>query len=320
MSSVVGAGAVAVAAAAMLGGAGVAQRRAALDVPVHATGSPRLVAALVRRRWWWIGTAASVAGLFLQVLALALGPIIVDAERDDQQHRVHRGRGAAAEPAPPSNRRMGQGRSHRARAGGAARGPRSNRGRRGRSACRFDARRRGRLLGDHAGRGRVVAAPGPARDRRAARARCRRGDGPRLRAHGGGAAQGGRQPARGRCGRATAASGPLRRARPRSVGDPAQPGGSSAGAPGGRGRAGDPRGRRPGRVGRRAVLVRRAGRARHRHPAVCDRCCSSASSSRNAAAAMLHPRHGPAPGRVVSAWRRPSRPCGARRRTRRSWR
>ena len=51
MSSVIGAGAVAVAAAAMLGGAGVAQRRAALDVPVHATGSPRLVAALVRRRW-----------------------------------------------------------------------------------------------------------------------------------------------------------------------------------------------------------------------------------------------------------------------------
>jgi len=77
MSSVVGAGAVAVAAAAVLGTAAVAQRRAALDVPVHAVGSPRLVAALVRRRWWWIGTAASVAGLLLQVLALALGPIIV---------------------------------------------------------------------------------------------------------------------------------------------------------------------------------------------------------------------------------------------------
>ena len=77
MSSVVGAGAVAVAAAAVLGTAAVAHRRAALDVPVHAAGSPRLVAALVRRRWWWIGTAASVAGLLLQVLALALGPIIV---------------------------------------------------------------------------------------------------------------------------------------------------------------------------------------------------------------------------------------------------
>ena len=76
-SAVIGAGAVAVAAAAVLGTAAVAQRRAALDVPVHAVGSPRLVAALVRRRWWWIGTAASVAGLFLQVLALALGPIIV---------------------------------------------------------------------------------------------------------------------------------------------------------------------------------------------------------------------------------------------------
>jgi len=76
-SAVIGAGAVAVAAAAVLGTAAVAQRRAALDVPVHAAGSPRLVAALVRRRWWWIGTAASVAGLLLQVLALALGPIIV---------------------------------------------------------------------------------------------------------------------------------------------------------------------------------------------------------------------------------------------------
>jgi drug/metabolite transporter (DMT)-like permease len=35
------------------------------------------VAALVRHPWWWIGTGASVAGLGLQVLALALGPIVV---------------------------------------------------------------------------------------------------------------------------------------------------------------------------------------------------------------------------------------------------
>jgi drug/metabolite transporter (DMT)-like permease len=77
MSSVVGAAATALAAAALLGSAGAAQRHAALTVPAYGAGDPRLVTALTRRPWWWIGTGASVAGLALQVVALALGPIIV---------------------------------------------------------------------------------------------------------------------------------------------------------------------------------------------------------------------------------------------------
>ena len=77
MSSVIRATAVAVLAAAALGGASAAQRHATLTVPTCAAGDPRLLTALVRRRWWWVGTAASVVGLGLQVLALALGPIVV---------------------------------------------------------------------------------------------------------------------------------------------------------------------------------------------------------------------------------------------------
>ena len=46
-------------------------------MPAYGAGDPRLVRALVRRPWWWVGTLASVAGLGLQVLALALGSIIV---------------------------------------------------------------------------------------------------------------------------------------------------------------------------------------------------------------------------------------------------
>lgn len=69
--------AVAVVAAALLGTAGVAQRRAALGVPTFGAGDPRLIRALIRRPWWWVGTVASVAGLGLQVLALTLGSIIV---------------------------------------------------------------------------------------------------------------------------------------------------------------------------------------------------------------------------------------------------
>ena len=69
--------AVAVVAAALLGTAGVAQRRAALAVPTFGAGDLGLVGALARRPWWWIGTVASVAGLGLQVLALTLGSIIV---------------------------------------------------------------------------------------------------------------------------------------------------------------------------------------------------------------------------------------------------
>jgi drug/metabolite transporter (DMT)-like permease len=69
--------AAALVAAALLGVASVAQRRAALTVPTFGAGDLRLVTTLTRRPWWWAGTAAAVAGLGLQVLALALGPIIV---------------------------------------------------------------------------------------------------------------------------------------------------------------------------------------------------------------------------------------------------
>ncbi|NMO92752.1 DMT family transporter [Actinomycetospora sp. TBRC 11914] len=62
----------AVAAASVLGTATVAQRRG-----MDGDGSGHLVAGLVRSRWWWAGTAASVGGLGLQFLALAIGPLIV---------------------------------------------------------------------------------------------------------------------------------------------------------------------------------------------------------------------------------------------------
>jgi drug/metabolite transporter (DMT)-like permease len=77
MSSVLGAAVAALAAAALLGSASVAQRHASLTVPAYAPGDPRLVTALTRRPWWWVGTGASVVGLGLQMLALTLGPIIV---------------------------------------------------------------------------------------------------------------------------------------------------------------------------------------------------------------------------------------------------
>ncbi len=66
----------AVAAASLLGTATVAQRRGmgrGMDGD-EATGP---LARLVRSRWWWAGTAASVGGLGLQFLALAIGPLIV---------------------------------------------------------------------------------------------------------------------------------------------------------------------------------------------------------------------------------------------------
>ncbi len=69
--------ATAVTAAALLGSASVAQQRATLSVPTFAAGDPRLVAALMRRPWWWAGTMASLGGLALQVLALSLGPMIL---------------------------------------------------------------------------------------------------------------------------------------------------------------------------------------------------------------------------------------------------
>jgi hypothetical protein len=63
MSSVLGAAVAALAAAALLGSASVAQRHASLTVPAYGPGDPRLVTALIRRPWWWAGTGASVVGL-----------------------------------------------------------------------------------------------------------------------------------------------------------------------------------------------------------------------------------------------------------------
>jgi hypothetical protein len=69
---------VAAALAAMaVGASGVAQRRAALAVPSFAPGDPRLLRTLARMRWWWAGSAAATAGVVLQVLALATGPLLL---------------------------------------------------------------------------------------------------------------------------------------------------------------------------------------------------------------------------------------------------
>jgi hypothetical protein len=64
----------AVAAATLLGGATVAQRR---GMGASNGGAAGLVATLVRSRWWWAGTVGTVAGLGLQFLALTIGPLIV---------------------------------------------------------------------------------------------------------------------------------------------------------------------------------------------------------------------------------------------------
>ena len=66
----------AVAAATLLGCATVAQRRG-MSVRTSPSDPRGLVAILVRSRWWWAGTIASVAGLGLQFLALSTGPLIV---------------------------------------------------------------------------------------------------------------------------------------------------------------------------------------------------------------------------------------------------
>jgi hypothetical protein len=59
----------AVAAATLLGCATVAQRRG-MGASTGRPDSGGLAATLVRSRWWWAGTIASVAGLGLQFLAL----------------------------------------------------------------------------------------------------------------------------------------------------------------------------------------------------------------------------------------------------------
>jgi drug/metabolite transporter (DMT)-like permease len=64
----------AVAAATLLGGSTVAQRRG-MSAPTDRPGG--LLVTLVRSRWWWAGTLGTVAGLGLQFLALDIGPLIV---------------------------------------------------------------------------------------------------------------------------------------------------------------------------------------------------------------------------------------------------
>lgn len=67
----------AIAGAACMGLASAAQARATKQVPTSATLHPKLLAHLVRRPIWLIGICATVAGLGLQVVALAFGPLIL---------------------------------------------------------------------------------------------------------------------------------------------------------------------------------------------------------------------------------------------------
>src|SRR6185503_7439375 len=64
--------------AAVFGAIGIVVRqRATLDVPADKGVSTMMLATLVRRRLWWAGTAAAVAGYVFQALALVHGPLLV---------------------------------------------------------------------------------------------------------------------------------------------------------------------------------------------------------------------------------------------------
>jgi hypothetical protein len=63
--------------AASMGLASAAQARATTQVPDSGTLNPRLLLDLVRRPLWLIGIVATIAGLFLQVLALGFGPLML---------------------------------------------------------------------------------------------------------------------------------------------------------------------------------------------------------------------------------------------------
>lgn len=67
----------AVAGAASFGLAGAAQERAAKTVPEEQALHPRLLVRLARKRMWLAGTVALGAGLTLQIVALAFGPVIL---------------------------------------------------------------------------------------------------------------------------------------------------------------------------------------------------------------------------------------------------
>ena len=69
------AAAVALVAAALLGASSVAQRRGMRAG--QPAGGQGLLATLVASPWWWAGTIASLGGLALQFVALAIGSLIV---------------------------------------------------------------------------------------------------------------------------------------------------------------------------------------------------------------------------------------------------
>ncbi|MGH3491685.1 MAG: DMT family transporter [Sciscionella sp.] len=68
---------VALAGAAAMGLANVAQSRATQHVPVSGFLDPRLIWHLLRDSGWLIGTGATLAGLVLQVVALGFGPLLL---------------------------------------------------------------------------------------------------------------------------------------------------------------------------------------------------------------------------------------------------
>ncbi len=55
----------------------VVRQRATMDVPSDQGVSSRMVATLLRRPIWWVGTAAAVAGYVFQALALIKGSLIL---------------------------------------------------------------------------------------------------------------------------------------------------------------------------------------------------------------------------------------------------
>src|SRR5215467_13061974 len=57
--------------------ASAAQAKATKEVPVSKTLHPRLIIDLMRRPLWLVGIGATVAGLGLQVVALAFGPLLL---------------------------------------------------------------------------------------------------------------------------------------------------------------------------------------------------------------------------------------------------
>jgi drug/metabolite transporter (DMT)-like permease len=64
-------------AAVCMAAAIVTRQRATIDVPPEKGVSTALVAALLRKRLWWIGTALALAGYACQAIALSMGSLLV---------------------------------------------------------------------------------------------------------------------------------------------------------------------------------------------------------------------------------------------------